>query len=67
MDVVDPQQIVTDFNTILTIDCNKCTVADLSYEVPFKVTAKRDDYIHALVMHFDCTFGYVAGGCTVPA
>jgi len=57
VDTVDHNQIVTDFNTILSIDCNTCSVADLTYDVPFVVTANRDDYIHALVMHFDCTFG----------
>lgn len=57
VDTVDPDQIVTDFNEMVDIDCNTCTVADLQFKVPFKITAQRDDYIHAFVAHFDCQFG----------
>ena len=46
VDMVNPDQIVTDFSEMVDIDCNTCTVADLQFKVPFKITAQRDDYIH---------------------
>lgn len=32
------------------------TVEELTYKVPFQMYCSRDDYVHALVMHFDTTF-----------
>ena len=46
VDTVNPNQIVTDFSEMVDLDCNTCTVADLQFKVPFKITAQRDDYIH---------------------
>eukprot|EP00041_Stephanoeca_diplocostata_P012417 m.207931 g.207931 ORF g.207931 m.207931 type:complete len:353 (+) comp18950_c0_seq3:199-1257(+) len=58
VDVVPYQQVVTDFCTVLDLDCLTCTVDDLSFSAPFTLTANRDDYIHAIVAHFDCQFGF---------
>ncbi len=30
---------------------------DLTFTVPFKLQVEHKDYIHALVLHFDCEFG----------
>ncbi|EDQ88287.1 uncharacterized protein MONBRDRAFT_37585 [Monosiga brevicollis MX1] len=56
VDVVDPQQIATSDCLVLTIDLNTVTVDDLTWEADFDIVCKRDDYIHALVMHFDIDF-----------
>jgi len=57
VDTVDPNQVVTDFDTIAIIDTQTCTKADLAFTVPFTLTCNRDDYIHAIVCHFDNFFG----------
>lgn len=54
VDTVNPGQVATDFCQVLDINCITCTKADLTYTAPFKLTAERDDYLHAIVMHFDC-------------
>ncbi|EGD81316.1 hypothetical protein PTSG_11352 [Salpingoeca rosetta] len=56
VDVVDRHQTVTGTEAIFDIDVATVTEAELSYEVPFTLTCKRDDYVHALVMHFDIDF-----------
>ncbi|KAJ3092203.1 Protein arginine N-methyltransferase 1 [Physocladia obscura] len=38
------------------IDLYTVTVADLTFSVPFKMTATRDDYVHAFICYFDCLF-----------
>lgn len=41
---------------MLTLDLYTCTVADLDFATPFKLSVKRDDFIHALVAWFDIDF-----------
>lgn len=48
--------VVTDPASVLTLDLYKCTTADLAYSIPFDLTARRDDFIHALVAWFDIEF-----------
>eukprot|EP00037_Helgoeca_nana_P037684 m.17094 g.17094 ORF g.17094 m.17094 type:complete len:346 (-) comp9220_c1_seq1:162-1199(-) len=57
VDIVPPDQIVTDYCCIKDIDTTVCTAADLNFSAPFTLTASRDDYVHALVIHFDTYFG----------
>lgn len=57
VDVVDKEQIVTNFCRILDLDCNTCTKADLQFTSPFQLTCEKDEYVHAIVCHFDCDFG----------
>lgn len=49
VDVVDPNQVVTDFDTVLTLDTQTCTAADLSFKAPFRLEMSRNDYIHGAV------------------
>ncbi|KXJ95844.1 S-adenosyl-L-methionine-dependent methyltransferase [Microdochium bolleyi] len=56
VDTVEMKAAVTDPTAVLTLDLYKCTVEDLAFSVPFKITARRDDFIHALVAWFDIDF-----------
>uniref|UniRef100_A0A7S4IXC9 Protein arginine N-methyltransferase domain-containing protein n=1 Tax=Odontella aurita TaxID=265563 RepID=A0A7S4IXC9_9STRA len=56
VDVVDAKSVCTDAVPILSIDLKTCTVDDLSFSSAFKLTATRNDYIHALVAYFECGF-----------
>ncbi|DBA74875.1 hypothetical protein WJX79_006053 [Trebouxia sp. C0005] len=56
VDNVDPEQIATSSCQMKTIDILDMKVEDANFEVPFKVTASRNDYIHALVAYFDIAF-----------
>jgi predicted RNA methylase len=56
VDVVDPEQVVTEYSPVLDLDMNTVTVDDLTWDRPFELTVTRDDFIHALVMHFDIDF-----------
>ena len=56
VDVVDPGQVVTGYQPVFKFDVANVTVADLSFDVPFELQITRDDYVHALVLHFDTAF-----------
>lgn len=56
VDTVDIKAVVTDPAPVLTLDLYKCTTADLAFSIPFSLTARRDDFIHALVSWFDIEF-----------
>lgn len=56
VDTVEMKAVVTDPAAVLTLDLYTCTVADLAYSVPYDLTARRDDFIHALVAWFDIEF-----------
>ncbi|RYP18322.1 hypothetical protein DL766_008693 [Monosporascus sp. MC13-8B] len=56
VDTVEVKAAVTDPTAVLTLDLYTCTTADLTFSVPFKLTARRDDFIHALVAWFDIDF-----------
>ncbi|KAK4065187.1 uncharacterized protein Triagg1_8626 [Trichoderma aggressivum f. europaeum] len=56
VDTVDLKAVVTDPVPVLTLDLYTCTTADLAFNTPFTLTAKRDDFIHALVSWFDIDF-----------
>ncbi|KAG5975172.1 type I protein arginine N-methyltransferase Rmt1 [Claviceps cyperi] len=56
VDTVDLNTTVTDPTPVLTLDLYTCTVADLAFATPFKLSIKRDDFIHALVAWFDIDF-----------
>ena len=48
--------VVTEPTAVLDLDLYKCTTADLDFRVPFSLSCRRDDYIHALVAWFDIEF-----------
>ncbi|KAK5987396.1 Protein arginine N-methyltransferase 1 [Cladobotryum mycophilum] len=56
VDTVDLKTVVTDPTSVLTLDLYTCTTADLAFTTPFKLSVKRDDFIHALVAWFDIDF-----------
>lgn len=56
VDTVDLKAVVTDPTPVLTLDLYTCTTADLAFKSKFNLTAKRDDFIHALVSWFDIDF-----------
>jgi predicted RNA methylase len=56
VDVVEGRQVVTDSCKIKDIDLLTCRVEDLAFSAPFKVTARRNDYIHAFVSYFTVEF-----------
>jgi protein arginine N-methyltransferase 1 len=56
VDTVDLKAVVTDPVPVLTLDLYTCTTADLAFNTSFTLTAKRDDFIHALVSWFDIDF-----------
>ena len=56
VDTVDAAQVVTDDVAVAAFDLTTMTKADATFSVPFKLTAARTDYVHALVAHFDVAF-----------
>ncbi|KAJ3293433.1 Protein arginine N-methyltransferase 1 [Borealophlyctis nickersoniae] len=56
VDTVDAKAVVTTAFPYREIDLYTVTVEELSFEVPFKIVAQRDDYIHAFISYFDIAF-----------
>lgn len=56
VDIVNADAVVTRPHTIKEIDLRSVRKADLSFTAPFKLTAHRDDYIHAFIAWFDIGF-----------
>jgi len=56
VDVVESRQVMTGGAKLLTIDISTIKAEELSFKVPFKLMAVRDDYCHALVVAFDIEF-----------
>ncbi|KJY01672.1 protein arginine N-methyltransferase [Zymoseptoria brevis] len=56
VDTVELKAVVTDPCAILTLDLYTCTVADLAFSLPFQLSVRRTDYVHALVAWFDIEF-----------
>lgn len=60
VDVVNSTAVVTStYQPILSLDLLTCKVGDLTFESNFELQIDRDDYIHAYVSYFDCTFTQV--------
>ncbi|CAG8731961.1 7308_t:CDS:2, partial [Gigaspora rosea] len=56
VDTVDSKAIVTSSFALKEIDVYTVQKSDLTFSAPFKLTAIRDDYIHAFIAWFDITF-----------
>lgn len=56
VDNVDAKQIVTNHFLVKEVNLNTVTKEELSFEIPFKLQAKRDDYIHAFMTYFTVDF-----------
>jgi len=48
--------VVTDPTSVLTLDLYKVTIADLAFSSPFSLSARRNDYVHAIIAWFDIDF-----------
>jgi protein arginine N-methyltransferase 1 len=56
VDTVDIKAVVTDPSPVITLDLYTCTVADLSFRLPYTLKARRSDFIHAIIAWFDIEF-----------
>ena len=56
VDTVDLKAVVTDPSPVITLDLYKCTVADLSFRLPYQLKARRSDFVHAIIAWFDIEF-----------
>ncbi|KAI5478855.1 protein arginine N-methyltransferase 1 [Pseudohyphozyma bogoriensis] len=56
VDVVDLKAVVTNPCKIATFDLLKVTKAELNFVADFKLTATRNDYMHAVLGWFDVSF-----------
>ncbi|KAL7064107.1 hypothetical protein AAHC03_04541 [Spirometra sp. Aus1] len=56
VDVVDPNQVVTNCYLVKDVDMYTIRVEDLTFSAPFTLTCKRNDYIQALVTFFNIDF-----------
>jgi len=56
VDTVEMKAIVTDPHPLITFDLYTVTVPDLAFIKPFTLTARRDDFVHALIAWFDIEF-----------
>lgn len=56
VDTVEEKAVVSTTSRLITLDLKTVSVEDLAFNVPFSITATRNDYCHALVVYFDVTF-----------
>lgn len=56
VDTVDGKQIVTNFCPFLHVNLYTVKKEELAFSAPFALKCRRDDFIHALVAHFDIEF-----------
>ncbi|KAJ3412006.1 Protein arginine N-methyltransferase 1 [Chytridiales sp. JEL 0842] len=56
VDTVDAKAVVTDACAFREIDLYTVKIQDLTFNVPFKLTTQRDDYVHAFICYFDINF-----------
>ena len=56
VDTVDMKAVVTDPTPVIKFDLNTVTTADLAFAMPFQLSVRRNDFIHALIAWFDIEF-----------
>ncbi|KAI9830416.1 MAG: type I protein arginine N-methyltransferase Rmt1 [Phylliscum demangeonii] len=56
VDTVEMKAVVTDPTSVLTLDLYTVQASDLSFTREFTLTARRNDFIHALIAWFDIDF-----------
>ncbi|KAF7730570.1 type I protein arginine N-methyltransferase Rmt1 [Apophysomyces ossiformis] len=56
VDTVEARSVVTTPFAMKEIDIATVKKEDLTFRVPFKITAARDDYVHAFISWFDISF-----------
>jgi protein arginine N-methyltransferase 1 len=56
VDVVESDQVVSDQCKFFEIDLATVTKEELTFEAPWRLAIRRNDYVHAFVVHFDIEF-----------
>ncbi|KAF2761078.1 S-adenosyl-L-methionine-dependent methyltransferase [Pseudovirgaria hyperparasitica] len=56
VDTVDIKAVVTDPCGVLTLDLYKVQPADLAFTLPYSLTVRRNDFVHAVIAWFDIEF-----------
>ncbi|KAI9673182.1 MAG: type I protein arginine N-methyltransferase Rmt1 [Caeruleum heppii] len=56
VDTVELQAVVTDPTPAISLDLYTVQISDLSFNVPFALDVRRNDFIHAIVAWFDIEF-----------
>ena len=56
VDTVEMKAVVTDPTPVITIDLYTAQPSDLAFSLPYKMSVRRTDYIHALIAWFDIEF-----------
>lgn len=56
VDTVEVKACVTDPAKVFSIDLYTVSAADLAFEAPYTLIARRPDFIHALIAWFDIEF-----------
>ncbi|CAF3162533.1 unnamed protein product [Rotaria socialis] len=56
VDTVDKRQLCTDHFPLKAFDLKTMTINDIDVDAKFRLTALRDDYIHAFVIYFVAEF-----------
>jgi len=56
VDTVEVKACVTDPAKVITFDLYTVTTAELAFEAPYVLTARKSDFIHALIAWFDIEF-----------
>ncbi|GIL72787.1 hypothetical protein Vretimale_4431 [Volvox reticuliferus] len=56
VDIVEPDQIATSIQTVVSVDISTMKKEDATFSAPFSLTLARNDYVHALVGFFDVSF-----------
>ncbi|KAG2450091.1 hypothetical protein HYH02_000195 [Chlamydomonas schloesseri] len=56
VDIVEPDQIASTIQTVVSVDISTMKKEDATFAVPYELTMTRNDYVHALVGFFDVAF-----------
>jgi len=56
VDIVDQKMVVTNHCLLMEVDLNTLKKEELAFESMFRLTARHDDYIHAVVTFFTVEF-----------
>jgi protein arginine N-methyltransferase 1 len=58
VDTVQGDAVATDHCKLWTLDLATVTKDDLTFECPFRLQMRRNDYLHAVVAYFDIEFSH---------
>lgn len=58
VDTVQQEAVITDHCTLWTCDIQTVKKSDLTFECPWRISARRNDFMHAVVVYFDIEFSH---------